>query len=238
MPVVDGLNLFETVMLASGALLLVVLVGVMVMLALKGAAFAKLLPFFVFPIVMIGWPSIRTFEFSTSLGKIKLSIGTLENDPADSNARKALKAALPKVENGSSSDPGTLTLVARAALALGDTKVATDHIDRALQLAPTFADATRLQGRIQAEESLPTLTKQVEAAPFDALARSHLEQSIAGITSTPVLNPTTLSNIARGQAALGDITRALSNTQTALQIDPGLPQALELRQKIRPTGTF
>ena len=96
MPLFDGLNLFEIVMLVLGALFFVVLAIVVATLALKNGAYGKLLPFFVIPIIMMAWPGIRSVEFNNDVVTIQTNVASLEQDPADSGARASLQKVLPK----------------------------------------------------------------------------------------------------------------------------------------------
>jgi tetratricopeptide (TPR) repeat protein len=235
MPLFDGLNLFEIIMLVLGVLFFVALAIVMVSCALRGKPYAKMLPFFAIPIIMMAWSSIQSIEFSKDVLTIKTNVVALETNPEDTTAASSLKVALANVSGRPSSDPATSTLIARAALAVGDEKTANDRLDQALQKNPKFAEAENLRTRMQVEANLPALTEKVENQPSEA-ANAALKQSVASLTSAPVLNPVTLSNIARAQAALGDRAAAIANVNKALRINPNTPGALQVKARIQPPG--
>jgi tetratricopeptide (TPR) repeat protein len=235
MPLFDGLNLFEVVMLVAGALFFVTLAIVLVICVFRGKPYGKLVPFFLISIVLMAWPSIKSIEFSKDVLTINTNVAALETNPEDTTAANSLKVALANVSGRPSSDPATLTLIARAANAIGDENTANDRLDQALQKNPKFAEAENLRTRMQIEASLPALTEKVEKNPSDA-ANAQLKQSVASLTSTPVLNPVTIANIARAQAALGDRAAATANINKALRINPNTPGALEAKAKIQPQG--
>jgi tetratricopeptide (TPR) repeat protein len=232
MPAFDGLYPFEKLMLDLGAGFFVALAFVLIFLALKGRPFAKLLPFFFIPIVMMAWPSIKSVEFGNDVVTIETNLNALASGSADASAVDSLKIAVADVSARPSSDPVTLTLLARASLAIGDTQAASARVEQALSISPKFTEAAALKDRIEAEPKLQALTKQVEQEPSNEAAKQQLQQTIATVTKVPVVNPATLTDVASAQAAVGDKAQASANVNKALKINPKLAQAVQLKEKL------
>lgn len=237
MPSLNGLYPFEKVMLILGAGFFVALAFVLVYLALKGKGYGKLLPFFLVPILMIAWPSVQSVQFSNDVLTIQTNLAALVNDTGNESTTDSLKTAVANVSARPSSDPATLTLLARASLALGDMTAASERVQQALAVDPKFQEANALKARIEAQPKLQTLTKQVEQDPKNDAAKAQLKQTIQTVTQVPVVNPVTLANLAKAQAAVGETEAANASVNKALKINPKLTEAVELKAKLQPTAT-
>ena len=232
MPTLDGLYPFEKLMLYLGAGFFVALAFALIFLALRSKPFVKLLPFFLIPVLMMAWPSIQSVEFSDNAVTIQKSLDSLSSDNPDPAATASLKVAVGNVAARPSSDPATLTLLARASLALGDTKAASARIEQALAIDPKFSAAADVKDRLEAQPKLQELTKRVEADPKDEATKQQLQQTIATVKKVPVVNPATLTEVANAEAAVGNKPQATTTVNKALKIDPKLTQAVQLKQKL------
>jgi tetratricopeptide (TPR) repeat protein len=233
MALIAGLQIYEVVMLVLGVILFFVLVT----LLLKGREPLKLLPLFLVCAILIGWHSIKKItgpdNIEIDTNQMQTDVAALENDPTNAQARATLQSAYNVTKSQSSKDPNALTLTARAALALGDQKDALDRIGQALKVNPDFQPALDLQERVDAETKLPKLTTQVENNPTDPTAKAQLQQTISTIAKQPILNPGTLTNVAQAQTVLGNKSEALVNVNKALQINPSLTEALQVKTKLQ-----
>ncbi len=232
MTLMAGLPIYDVVMLILGVILFVVLI----ILLIKGRDPLKLLPLFLVCAALIAWPTIASITMAgleIKTNQIKPAVTALENDPANAQARATLLSAYNKTKSQHSTDPETLTLTARAALALGDQTAAINRIDQALKVNPNFQPALDLRQRVDAETNLPKLTSKVENNPTDTAAKAQLQQTVSTIAQQPILNPGTLSSVGRAQAALGNRSEALVNVNKALQINPSLTEALQVKTKLQ-----
>lgn len=82
------------------------------------------------------------------------------------------------------------------------------------------------------EADLAAKTQAVQQDPTDQQARSALQQDAQALSSRPVTNAATNANLAEAQFALGNEQAAKLNLQKALQADPNLPAAQDVKRKI------
>jgi hypothetical protein len=90
MKFLEGLYSYEVMLLVLGALLFVVTLFAFVVFVMRGRPFARLLWFFLLAIIMIGYPSIRSIEFSNGVIKIEKDTHDLQQDPTNKTVRDAL----------------------------------------------------------------------------------------------------------------------------------------------------
>jgi hypothetical protein len=90
-----------------------------------------------------------------------------------------------------------------------------------------------LQKKIIAVDTLQEQASQVEADPGNEAARAKLANTLTQTSQLKFANPTALTQVARAQAALGDHTKALENTQKVLTITPNSPTAIQLQRVIK-----
>jgi len=229
----DGLYPYEIIMLVLGVLLFLVLILAFVVLLTRGKSYGKLLLFFAIPIIMIGFPSIKSFEISTDSIKLVKDTMALEKDPTNNNLRASLEQTVAKVAARPIADPSVSTTIARAQLALGNDNAAEERIDKALKETPQLPAALELKKRIELDRKLSALTLQVEQNPDNATAKTELTRTVKEVDKFQIANPETLTTVARAQKLLGDETKAQENVDKALTINPNLAPALQLKRKLQ-----
>src|SRR6266567_3506352 len=89
--VTEGLYPGETVLLILGIVLFVVLIFAFVYQLTRQRSLGPLLGFFVVPIVMIGYPSIRSIEFKDGVVSIDKTTQQLLSNPTDASVRESLQ---------------------------------------------------------------------------------------------------------------------------------------------------
>lgn len=232
MTMFDGLYLYEIVMLALGVALFIALAVMLVFLIVKRRAYAKLFMFFSIPIIMIGFPSIKSIEYSDGVVKIETDTATLERDPANTTVRAQLASTVSSLAPRPSSNPETIARIARAQIALGNNDQAQAEITQGLQLAPKDPQVLAAQKRLELDQKLTTLAARVEKQPNDSQVRQELQAALSGAAKGPIASPVTIANLARAQAALGDTEQAKQNVEKALAIKPNLTAAIQLKNKL------
>ncbi len=230
----DGLYSYEFVLLVLGVTLFIALLILLLVLAAKGRPFAKLLGFFVIPIVMIGFPSIKSIEFSKGVIKVEKDTHDLQHDPTNKTLRDALANEVASLSPRPSTDPAVITTIARAQIALGRHEEAQANVNKALQLAPQHPQALEVQQRLELDNKLADLATKVEQQPDNSAAREELRKTLAKVSSRPIASPVTITNVARAQVAIGDQTQARTNVEKALKINPNLAPAIQLKSKVGP----
>lgn len=74
--------------------------------------------------------------------------------------------------------------------------------------------------------------RQVQQNPKDLAARQQLEATTERIESRDVSSPETLTDLAQAQVMLNEPEKATANLDKALEANPQLPAAVELKRKI------
>jgi tetratricopeptide (TPR) repeat protein len=232
MGLINGLYLYEVVLLVLGIVLFLVLITVFAALVIQRRPFSKLLSFFVLPIVMIGYPSIESVEFNDNMFRLAKTTHALERNPTDSALRKQVERNLEAVSGRLVVRNDTHLKLAQAELALGHRVEAERKIDKVLQAAPRQPAALKLKNQIELDRELAELTTRVEQNPADTVAKERLAGTVNRIGTMRIANPETIANVARAQAALGEEEEARTNVNRALTINPDLSRAIELRNRL------
>jgi hypothetical protein len=153
MSIFTGLYGYEIIMLVLGVVLFVVLIFILLRSVVKDQPWGKLVPFFLLPIFMIGFPSFKKLSYDD--GKIELEKVThsLSENPTDTITRKQAEDAIQSVEGRGQKDPGALVAIAGAHWALGNYDSCQRLVARAERLSPADtalqAQIGVLQGKVQ-----------------------------------------------------------------------------------------
>lgn len=228
----DGLYSYEIVLLVLGVVLFLVLLICLAILVMRAKPFVKLVPFFAIAIIMIGFPSISSIEFSNGVVRIDKDTHDLQQDATNKSLRDALANEVANLSRRPSSDPAVIVTMAHAQIALGRNAEAIASFNKAAKLAPQLPQVIELRQRLELDNKLTDLATKVEQQPSDSAAREELQKILREASSRPIASPVTIANIARGQAAIGDQTHARSNLERALKIDPNLAPGIQLKSKI------
>ena len=232
MSALDGLYLYEIVLLVLGIVLFLVLTVAFLILITKRRSYSKLLAFFAIPIVMIGFPSIKSFEVSASVLKIEKETSALEEDPTDESVRASLEQEVASVSSRPITASQASVTIARAQIALGNDAAAKERVENTLKEDPHLPAAIDLKKRIELHEEVDSLTSQVEQDPGDTAARARLTSAVREAARLPIASPERMTNLARAQRVLGDSAKARENVERALRIDPNLRPAIQLQGQI------
>jgi tetratricopeptide (TPR) repeat protein len=142
MKLLEGIQLHELVLIILGFILGLVLIFVFLFFALRGKINLKLLYGFIAPLVMIGYPSIQTMEFSKDVIKIEKLVSDVNRDPTDTVAQRALLNSLGALPaSRCKTSPYTLYTIAEAQASLGLYDSAKVTINKAVELDPKSVKA-------------------------------------------------------------------------------------------------
>ncbi|MBN8855829.1 MAG: hypothetical protein BGO55_16160 [Sphingobacteriales bacterium 50-39] len=154
MSIFTGLYGYEIIMLVLGVVLFLVLIFILLRSVVKDQPWGKLVPFFLLPIFMIGFPSFKKLSYDD--GKIELEKAThsLSDNPTDTATRKQAEAAIRSVEGRGQQDPGALVAIAGAHWALGNYDSCQQLVMKAEGLSPVDTALRRQIGVLQAKVQL------------------------------------------------------------------------------------
>lgn len=134
MNIFEGLKSYEIVLLIMGVLLFLTLLFVLIYLISQKRPYKGLLLFFVFPIIMVGFPGIQKIKFDKGVIEIETLTAKVEQDPTNVEVKNQLEVQLKAIGNRSVSKPSTLKIMEKAYMAVGDTPKAIIYRGRLLPI--------------------------------------------------------------------------------------------------------
>jgi hypothetical protein len=145
----EGLYSYEIVLMALGTILFVVLAVVLGIYVFQNRAITTLFPFFLLPVVMIGFPAFQKITYDNGKLELEKNLQKVTADAGDRAVRTQLEDSLKQVASRPTSDPKTLVTVARAYKVLGQPDQAKQHVTNALRLNPHLNEAVRLSEELK-----------------------------------------------------------------------------------------
>lgn len=131
-----------------GAVLGLVLIFLLVYLIMKKRSYKQMIAFFLLPVLMIGFPSIKKIKYENGIVEIEKETRKVEANPQDGAAKQALAMKIQALEPRALNDPKALEIMARANLSIGDTIKAREAVKSALRIDPSLVPAQKLSRRI------------------------------------------------------------------------------------------
>jgi hypothetical protein len=148
MEIFDGLLQYEIILLVLGVILFLVLLFLLIYLVMKQRAFKQLIPLFLIPIVMIGFPSIQKIKYDNGIVEIEKATKSLSEQPSNEKIKADLDLKIQNIQSRAATHPTGLMAIANARLALGDTVKARQSINSALTIRPDLPAALHLKKQI------------------------------------------------------------------------------------------
>ncbi|SYZ71902.1 hypothetical protein TRIP_C20017 [Candidatus Zixiibacteriota bacterium] len=239
MKIFEGLVLYEIALLCLGILMFILLLFILMYFVFKKRSVKVLMFLFPFPIIMIAYPSVKSVQFGNGITITKELTAQLKNDPKDKEAKSALVGKLNELQDKYINDPATFLVFANAHAALGDTSMAVNFIDSALALNTEYTPALNFERQTQA----PLIRINGDMAklatnPYDIAAKTELMLNLSKYNRTFGKSANSYMTIAKGHAALGDSLTAIDYADSALKLQPGMLEAVQLKQEMREDDTI
>jgi tetratricopeptide (TPR) repeat protein len=216
----DGLYPYEVILLVLGACFFVVLVVLLAVLVAKGRPYGKMAGFFVFPLIMMGFPGLKSVQFKDGVVSIERLTHDLQQNPADGAKRAELNQKLNELANRPAADPAAIASIGSAQFALGEHRAAEETLQKAIAKAPQLPQVQELKKRIDIDNSLKNLTAKVEQNPADHSAKLQLEKTVDEAARIHTASPELLANIAQAHEAAGNHSAAAVTADKVLKIAP------------------
>ena len=248
MNLLNGIQLYELVLMILGFILGLVLIFVFLYLSLQGRTNLKLLYGFIAPIVMIGYPSIQSISFSKDVIKIDKLVQKVNANPSDTLAQQALIQeiqTLPKSRCITSTDAMTTIADAQSALGLYDSAQVT--INKAIKLDPSSNKAIQSHKEIEQkwhiqkdfEQRVEVLKLNMEALgkkPTDNKLRDSIARRLKDLQAidAPVrVHQAQAVLVAKAAAIVGEKLAAEQITNAVLSANPKFEEAQNLKKQIK-----
>ena len=248
MKLLEGIQLHELVLIILGFILGLVLIFVFLFGALRGKTNLKLLYGFIAPLIMIGYPSIQSIEFSKDVIKIDKLVEQVNQNPMDTVATRALLneiSTLPKSRCVTSSDAMNAIANAQAAVGLYDSAKVT--IQKAVALNPNSKKVLQskkgIEGKWEQQKVFETKVgalknnlERLNVNPKDMKLRDSVGIKLYEIQklNAPVhMAQRDLLAVGLAAAIVGEKQAAEQVADDVLQVSPNHPDAKRLKDAIR-----
>jgi tetratricopeptide (TPR) repeat protein len=242
-----SLLLYELVLLITGAIFFLALIFILVFNVVKGKPIKSLFWFFIFPIIMMGFPSFQSFAFENGKIEIKKLTREVQNNPQDEQKReeleKAIAATNPKrIEK----DAEASTYVAEAQLELGNIPESEKAIQNALALEKNNPKVNAINNTIQEEKRKEILYRnnikalheiETKVAENNAATPKEIKQIKDILTKTPVPKYTDEKSqlvIAKSLSHIGDQESSTKIVENVLTTNPDSKEAIAIQQDTSP----
>ncbi len=250
MKLLEGIQLHELILIILGFILGLALIFIFLYTALRSKPNLKLLYGFAAPLIMIGYPSIQSVQFSKDVIKVEKSVERFTQDPTDTAALNAMRLDLenlPASRCKRSSD--AMTAIAKAQAAMGAFEAAKINIERAKVINPNNPNVLTSEKEIIEQWStqkdfenrvkkLNDYIKLLEDKPNDKPLMDTLQKHINDLIKKSQKQAIHLENndlvtVARAKAILGEKERAEEITKEVLKVDPKDKEAKKLNESIK-----
>ena len=248
MNLLDGIQLYELVLMVLGFILGLVLIFVFLFMAMRGRTNLKLLYGFIAPLIMIGYPSIQSISFSKDVIKIDKLVQKVNENPSDTLAQRALIEqiqTLPKSRCITSTDALTTIADAQSALGLYDSAKVT--IQRARERSPNSDKVLQSQQNIQEKLEIQKDFEQkvdkiilnindLEKKPNDSKLLDSIAfhlNAIKAIDAPVRVQQTQAVWVAKAVAIIGEKQAAEQINEAILNANPKSQEAKELKEDLK-----
>lgn len=227
----------EIALFIMGIVTFLVLLFLLVWIVMKKGAVNTLLPFFLVPVVMVAYPTIK----SISIGGIVIQMNNLtaavSKNPADTASAKSLEGKLAQIKNNGRlyQNSNALLAVAKAQIALGRYDSASVYLNKAEKINPGSGEVVATRVNLESKmvlkekftrsvEALNSQIEQLKQSPGDMQTVNRIEKILSGIQAPVYVNPDEAVIIAKSYAITGNREQSLQiidklNTSTGSQPD-------------------
>jgi hypothetical protein len=212
----DGLFLYEIILMLLGSILF----GVVIFLMVKSKELNKNhLMGISLAIVMIAFPSIKSFSISDGIINIERDLEELKKNPNDRTIEKSLEQDLGSIGDRPINSAERLTTLSKANLELGKTEKASSLAKEALIKQPKNLQAAEVINVIEVEKKI----EKVNSNPNDQQAKEELKADIKKLKGIQTNSGSRTSHIAQGYEALGDEVMAKAYVDSTKMYQPKHP---------------
>jgi len=193
----DGLFLYEVILMILGSVLFSVIIFLIVT---QKEVNKNHLMGITMSIIMIAFPSIKSFSVSDGIINIERKLEELKDEPENMDTQKELEEEVSNIGDRPITNANNLSTLSEANLELGKKELAKNLANEALVKAPKNIKAAEIVNIIEAEEDIKTF----KSNPKDKKAKKKLLQKIERLKKIPTENGRRTILIAEGYEALGD----------------------------------
>jgi len=222
----DGLYLYEITLLILGTLLFLVLIVLLIVKVVTRQPIKVLIPFFIIPILMIGFPGIEQFNFMNGMAELKTKINRAIDEPENEALMAEIQESVERYSARPVRNPQNLIIIGEAYEILDRSDEAKNVANTVLDKQPDFSPAIQLRERIEVNQTV----ERVQKNPDDQQAKRELEQRVSSFAMTSEPDLRSLLSIARAYNVLGDTSKAEIFADSVTIMRPHIDGRARLRQ--------
>lgn len=229
--ILSQISIGEFVLLCMGIVFFIALLVILIIMVVQKRDIKVLLLFFLFPLVMIGWPTIKIVKVSPEGFELnKENIAEAQTNP---EARKKLEQITNSLNNTNITNSDSIKLLAQANAVLGDTSIAIKQVEKVLKKNPNDKEALHLQ-HIYATPNfkLEKGIENVKKNPNDLKAKEDLQSTLIQIQNSNEAREPDLVKVAAAHYLLEDTAKAISTLKQAVVKDPELKNMKEAKKEM------
>jgi tetratricopeptide (TPR) repeat protein len=245
MNLLQGIQLYELILMILGFILGLVLIFIFLYSALRGKTNLKILYGFAAPVVMIGYPSFQSKKFDNEVVKVDKLVQAVNANPTDPTAQKELLNNLKELPaSRCTTSVNAMTTIANAQVALGQYDSARVTIKGALRIDKSSPLALETQKDIEQkwttqkeyEQRVTQISGYVNEWKSDK-SKVYLRDSIAyqlQKLDEPIhLDAKKVLVIAEAADIINEPQAAEKMTDNVIKVNPANKDAVEMKENIR-----
>lgn len=229
--ILNQLSIGEFVLLVLGIILFFTLLIILIIMAVRKREFKVLLFFFLIPLAMIGWPTIKSMKLSPT--GFELSNENINKAQTNQQARSQLEQITKNLNGTNISSPDSIKLLAKANAVLGDTNIAIQQVERVLMKYPNDKEALHLRNIYSTPDViLQKSIDKVKTNPTDPNAKAELQSNLQQIETGTETKKPNLIKVAAAHYLLADTAKTISTLEKAVVKDPDLKNVTNARHEM------
>jgi tetratricopeptide (TPR) repeat protein len=229
--ILNQLSIGEFVLLCLGTILFFTLLIILIIMAVQKREFKVLLPFFLIPLAMIGWPTIKSMKVSPT--GFELTNENITKAQTNQEARSQLEQITKNLNGTNISNPDSIKLLAKANAVLGDTNIAIQQVERVLKIYPNDKEALHMRNIYATPDViLQKNIDKVKTNPTDPNAKAQLQSNLQQIETGTEAKKPNLITVAAAHYLLADTAKTISTLEKAVVKDPGLKNVTNARHEM------
>jgi tetratricopeptide (TPR) repeat protein len=238
-----SLLLYELVLLIAGAILFLALVFMLVYSLMNNKPIKNVFWFFIFPVIMMGFPALQSFTFDKGKIEIKKLTAEVKNDPENEEKRAELEKAIETINPiRIEKDAEASATIAEAQLELGNIPESEKAIQNSLDLEKNNTKAIALNNTIKKVKNkeiqykanvkeLNEIIKKVDEK--NSATPKEIEEIKEILTKTEVPKYTSEKSqivIAKGLNRIGDNASSAKILDNVLTNNPNSQEAIAVKK--------
>lgn len=222
---IDGLTLYESILLYFGILVLMMLIIGIFVLVVKGKKVPRsFIAFFAGAVIMIAFPGIEEITYNNLTLKLKEKNEQILTGSADEKTRNELENVVARLETKMVRKPEHLTEIAKAKTLLGDYNNGLRYASKALDEDPGYKPAREVISLAQGSEAIETLIKN----PGDMSAQDKVTKSIDDFKNVSFKGNYMDLKVAEAYLLTGNTYEAKRNAERVISHKPNNAKAQEI----------